>query len=90
MFGHVVVNRPELKMKHYDEYQSYYCGLCRELKEKFGILGQISLTYDMTLCFFFWMGCTNRPHGREQPIAPFIRSQSGRSEKVKLQNTLLI
>ena len=21
MFGYVVVNRPELKMKHYDEYQ---------------------------------------------------------------------
>ena len=31
MYGYVVVNKPELKIKEYDMYRSYYCGLCEEL-----------------------------------------------------------
>lgn len=37
-----------MKFKEFDVYHSYYCGLCRALKERYGTLGQISLTYDMT------------------------------------------
>lgn len=48
MFGYVVMNKPESRFREYDEYRTYYCGLCRELKEKFGIAGQISISYDMT------------------------------------------
>lgn len=48
MFGYVVVNKGEMKFREFDVYQSYYCGLCRALKEEYGVLGQISLTYDMT------------------------------------------
>lgn len=48
MFGYVVVNKPELKIKDFDEYRSYYCGLCKALKGRAGALGQISLSYDMT------------------------------------------
>lgn len=48
MFGYVVVNKPELKIKEFEEYRSYYCGLCRALKENSGVKGQISLSYDMT------------------------------------------
>ena len=48
MFGYVVLNKPEIKFKDFDLYRSFYCGLCRELKEQYGISGQISLTYDMT------------------------------------------
>lgn len=48
MFGYVVMNKPEIKFKDFDLYRSFYCGLCRELKEGYGISGQISLTYDMT------------------------------------------
>ncbi len=48
MFGYVVVNRPELKIREYDRYQEYYCGLCRALKSEFGPMGQLSLSYDIT------------------------------------------
>lgn len=34
MFGYIVMNRPEIKMKDFDMYRSFYCGLCRELREK--------------------------------------------------------
>ena len=48
MFGYVTVNKPELKIKDYNRYQGYYCGLCKVLKERHGRLGQVTLTYDMT------------------------------------------
>ena len=48
MFGYVVLNKPEIKFKDFDMYRSFYCGLCRELRERYGISGQITLSYDMT------------------------------------------
>ncbi|MDE6761565.1 MAG: hypothetical protein K2J90_12970 [Lachnospiraceae bacterium] len=48
MFGYVVVNEPELRIREFHEYRSYYCGLCRALKKKYGIRGQMTLSYDMT------------------------------------------
>lgn len=48
MFGYVTINKPELKIKDYERYHAYYCGLCKTLKEKYGRIGQMTLTYDMT------------------------------------------
>lgn len=48
MFGYVTINKPELKIKDYDRYREYYCGLCRALKERHGIRAQIFLSYDAT------------------------------------------
>ncbi len=48
MFGYVQINQPELKMKDYDLYRSYYCGLCHTLKNRYGRDGQLLLNYDMT------------------------------------------
>ena len=48
MFGYVQAYRPELKMKEFYKYKAYYCGLCKVLREKYGFLGQMTLTYDMT------------------------------------------
>ena len=48
MFGYMKIYKEELKVKDYRKYQAYYCGLCKRLKEKYGFLGQITLTYDMT------------------------------------------
>jgi hypothetical protein len=48
MFGYVVINKPELKVKEFYEYKAFYCGLCRVLKNNYGQLGQMTLSYDMT------------------------------------------
>lgn len=48
MFGYVIAHKPELKMREFYKYKAYYCGLCKVLKEKYGFLGQMTLTYDMT------------------------------------------
>ncbi len=48
MFGYVIINKGDMKFKEFDMYHSYYCGLCRMLKKKYGFQGQLTLTYDMT------------------------------------------
>ena len=61
MFGYVTVNKPEIKFKDFDMYRSFYCGLCRELRERYGIPGQISLTYDMTFVVLLLSGLYEPP-----------------------------
>lgn len=56
MFGYIIINKAEMKYKEFDVYHSYYCGLCRKLKEKYGISGQISLNYDMTFLLMLLTG----------------------------------
>ncbi len=48
MFGYVNIYKPELKVKDYTRYRAYYCGLCRTLKDEYGSLSRLSLSYDMT------------------------------------------
>lgn len=56
MFGYVVVNKPELKIKDYDTYRAYYCGLCRSLRKRHGFFGQMTLNYDMTMVVLLLTG----------------------------------
>lgn len=48
MFGYVVVNKPELKIKDFDKYQQYYCGLCQSLKKNHNKISQLTLNNDLT------------------------------------------
>ena len=52
MFGYVNVLKHDLKVRDYMMFRSYYCGLCRALKDSYGALGQLTLTYDMTFVIF--------------------------------------
>lgn len=56
MFGYIVANQPELRIREFDMYHSYYCGLCRVLKEKYGRIGQMTLSYDMTFVLMLLSG----------------------------------
>lgn len=48
MFGYVNINKKELTEDNQKIYQSFYCGLCRQLRETAGRKGQMMLNYDMT------------------------------------------
>lgn len=56
MFGYIAINKAEMKFKDYDIYHAYYCGLCKCLKERFGVRGQITLSYDMTFLILLLTG----------------------------------
>lgn len=48
MFGYINVNSQELSEENKRIYESYYCGLCRGLRQFCGKKGQVLLNYDMT------------------------------------------
>ena len=53
MFGYIECNRAKLSQEELARYQSVYCGLCRNLKDRFGELERMSLSYDMTFAILF-------------------------------------
>lgn len=48
MFGYVTPCKPELKIKDYEKFKAYYCGLCLSIKKNYGNLPRLVLNYDMT------------------------------------------
>lgn len=48
MFGYVTPCRMELKIKDFEKFKAYYCGLCHSIKNIYGNLPRASLNYDMT------------------------------------------
>ena len=55
MFGYVRPVREELKCKDFDLYRATYCGLCRELRRKYGLLAPMFLNFDFTfLALLLW------------------------------------
>jgi len=38
----------ELKIKEYEKFRAYYCGLCKTIKKDYGELPRITINYDMT------------------------------------------
>ena len=60
MFGYVMVNEEELKIREFKRYRSYYCGLCRALG-RHGVSGRFLLTYDMTFLYILLSGLYEKP-----------------------------
>ncbi|MBQ4527107.1 MAG: hypothetical protein II998_03450 [Clostridia bacterium] len=48
MFGYINVYKDELKIKDFEVFRSYYCGLCKTLGKKYNQLTRFGLSYDMT------------------------------------------
>ena len=48
MFGYVTVHKDELKIKEWNRYHAYYCGVCHALKEVAGATARMAVSYDMT------------------------------------------
>ena len=63
MFGYIAINKAEMKFRDFDIYHAYYCGLCKDLKERYGRSGQITLSYDMTFLIILQSGLYEPPTG---------------------------
>lgn len=48
LFGYVIPFKPEMKIREYDIFKSYYCGLCKELGSNYNQLTRFGLSYDFT------------------------------------------
>lgn len=65
MFGYVMANKPELKIREFGRYKGYYCGLCRRLGCSHGSLSKLTLTYDMTFLIML-LSSLYEPKEREE------------------------
>ena len=55
MFGYVRAFRPELKCKDFDLYGATYCGLCSCMRQRYGVVAPMFLSYDFTfLALLLW------------------------------------
>jgi hypothetical protein len=46
MFGYIMPEKPELKVKEFDMYRAYYCGVCKSIGKRHGQIKRMTLTYD--------------------------------------------
>ena len=54
MFGFVVASLGTVSDEEKARYQALYCGLCRTLRDRYGQVSRLTLTYDLT---FYLMLC---------------------------------
>ena len=80
MFGYVRPVRGEMKCKDFDLYRATYCGLCRCLRRRYGLLAPMFLNFDFTfLALLLWepeerfTPCRGRCHANpllKKPMCP--------------------
>ena len=46
MFGYIRPSVKELKVKEYELFRGYYCGLCKSMGRSFGVFSRFALNYD--------------------------------------------
>jgi len=46
MFGYIVPEKPEMKIKEYEQFRAYYCGVCNSIGKRYGQLERFTLSYD--------------------------------------------
>ena len=96
MFGYVTIDKPELKVKEFYRYKSYYCGLCRTLKEEYGFRGRMTLSYDMAFLVLFLTSLYEVPtkelqsHCPLHPVKKIPMLQNEISEYGAKMNILLV
>lgn len=80
MFGYVRPVRQELRCKDFDLYRATYCGLCRNLRRRYGLVAPMFLSFDLTfLALLLWPAeetfqpCSGRCHANplvKKPMCP--------------------
>ncbi|MBE6846187.1 MAG: hypothetical protein E7508_10940 [Ruminococcus sp.] len=54
MFGYIRPFKPHMRHYEYEIYNSFYCGLCKNLGKKYGQIFRLTLSYDFTfLCLLY-------------------------------------
>ena len=48
IFGYIRINKMDLTFREYDNYKSFYCGLCKVLKREYTEISRLSINYDIT------------------------------------------
>lgn len=61
MFGYILPDKPELKIKDYEAFRAYYCGVCRSIGKRHGQLKRLTLNYDSAFLAVLLCAVANNP-----------------------------
>ena len=75
MYGYIRPLKAELKLREYEAYHAMYCGLCRTLGSRYGLMARFLVSYDLTFLCCLLEGCVEQ-WSQERcfcPANPFCR-----------------
>ena len=61
MFGYIKPLTGELKLREFELYKSFYCGLCKTMGKKISPLSKLTLSYDITFLVLLRVALTKEP-----------------------------
>ena len=61
MFGYIKPLTSELKIREFELYKSFYCGLCRTMGKKIAPFSRLTLSYDMVFLVLIRISLTKEP-----------------------------
>ena len=70
MFGYIKPLKCELKVKEYEEFKRYYCGVCKGLR-KYSIIPRFLLTYEAAALALFLSSLNNSDLKRKRELCIF-------------------
>lgn len=60
MFGYLKLHKPELKFKDYDYFKAVYCGICKNIKNRYGNIPRFTLNYESSFLAILLMEDKNQ------------------------------
>lgn len=85
MFGYILPEKPEMKIKEFELFRAYYCGVCKSIGRRYGQLKRLLLNYDSTfLAILIASAAGEQPGvGKERCIAhPVVKRHIVKSSAV--------
>lgn len=79
MLGYVRPDKAELKVREYEVYTGYYCGVCKSIGKRYGQLSRMALSYDAAFLAIMLEALSDMPEApaQEHCIAhPFIQKKT--------------
>ncbi len=66
MLGYIKPDNPELKIKEFELYGGYYCGICKSISKRYGQLPRLALSYDSVFLAILLSGIDSKMERIEQ------------------------
>ena len=78
MLGYVQVFKPELKVREYEIYTGYYCGVCKYIGKTYGQLPRMALSYDAAFLALLLASVDETPDApvQEHCVAHHIKKET--------------
>ena len=75
MFGYVTVDKAELKMKDWERYNAYYCGVCKSIGARYGQIPRMILSFDAAFIAVLLAGLSEEGAGEDGAAGDYSLSK---------------